>query len=260
MAASQAPGLETTYAQTNLQLFNQLQQEDYSNADLKLVHTAYALAMRLYGGYFIGSVRTQIAHVVGTASILGSLHASTAVVAAGLIHNVYQNGDFGDGQRRGSNARREQIRQALGEEVETYVYRFPSLRLASPTISHHSSSFEMLDQIDCNVLLIILAERLEHRLNLEYLTQNDQPKVEIAEKLGFPALAAGLRRPLAEDLGRFANPTGQKRGYVIAPRSYRQRFWLMFREEFIRGFSRLRSATRVRTRFRRLMRRINATP
>ncbi len=260
MAASQAPGPETTYAQTNLQLFNQLQQEGYSNAELKLVHTAYELAMRLYTGHFIGSVRTQIAHVVGTASILGSLHASTAVVAAGLIHNVYQNGDFGNGQRGGSNAKRKQIRQALGEEVEAYVYRFPSLRLAPPTISRLSSSFEMLDQIDCNVLLIILAEQLEHRLNLEYLTQNDRTKIEMAEKLGFPVLAAGFRRPIAEDLGRFVNPTGEKRGYVIAPKSYRKRFCLVLRKEFTQGFSRLRSSTRVRTRFRRLLRKINATP
>src|SRR5437867_665839 len=102
------------YAQTNIQLFNQLQREGYSNAELSLIRDAYELAMHLFTGFFIASGRTQIAHVVGAASILGSLHTPAEVVAAGLIHNVYETGDFGDGRRGISDARRQQIRQTIG--------------------------------------------------------------------------------------------------------------------------------------------------
>ena len=247
------------YAQTYLQLHHQLREMEYSHTQMRDIQHAYKFAIHLFAGYFQANGKEFLSHVIGTASILTSLKASPNIIAAGLLHNVYSRGDFGDGQKGGSKARRKQIRQALGEEVEAYVYRFPSLRLAPPTTSRLTSSIEMLDHIDCNVLLIILAEGLEHRLNLEYPAQNDRPKIEMAEKLGFPVLAAGFRRPIAEDLGRFVNPTGEKRGYVIAPKSYRKRFCLVLRKEFTQGFSRLRSSTRVRTRFRRLLRKINAT-
>ncbi len=87
-----------SYAQTNIQLFNQLRQDGYSDADLILVRNAYELAMVLFTGRFQPSGKSFIAHVVGTASILAWLRLPAPVVAAGLLHNVYENGDFGDGR------------------------------------------------------------------------------------------------------------------------------------------------------------------
>src|SRR5688572_20530292 len=77
-----------SYAQTNIQLFNQLRGDGYSKADLGLVRDAYELAMLLFSGRFQPSGKSFIAHVVGTASILAWHRLPAPVVAAGLLHNV----------------------------------------------------------------------------------------------------------------------------------------------------------------------------
>ena len=87
-----------TYAQTNIQLFNQLQREGYGAADLEAVARAYDLAIALTTGRFRASGKTFIAHLVGTAGILGSLKAPGPLVVAGLLHAAYAAGDFGDDQ------------------------------------------------------------------------------------------------------------------------------------------------------------------
>ena len=74
--------MNVTYAQTNIQLFKQLHGDGYSATELALICDAYRLAIRLYSGYFLASGRTEIAHVVGTASILGVLKVPAPVVAA----------------------------------------------------------------------------------------------------------------------------------------------------------------------------------
>jgi len=109
-----------SYAQTNIQLFNQLRREGYSNTDLSLVRDAYELAMVLYSCRFLPSGRPFIAHVVRTASILAALHLSAQVVAAGLLHNAYGTGDFGDGSGGISTAKRALISRVLSPEVEEY--------------------------------------------------------------------------------------------------------------------------------------------
>src|SRR6266849_8827294 len=108
------------YAQTNIQLFNQLCRDGYSNTDLSLVRDAYELAMLLFTGRFQPSGKSFMAHVVGTASILASLRLPATAVAAGLLHNVYVNGDFGNGRSGISMAQRDKVRRILGAEVEEY--------------------------------------------------------------------------------------------------------------------------------------------
>src|SRR5207247_3257336 len=93
------------YAQTNLQLYNQLGGAGFSVADLGLVRVAYELATVLFAGRFQPSGKSFIAHVVGTASILASLRLPARVVAAGRLHHVFVNGVFGAGRRRRCRAR-----------------------------------------------------------------------------------------------------------------------------------------------------------
>jgi hypothetical protein len=238
------------YAQTNIQLFNQLRQDGYANIDLGLIRDAYELAIRLYSGYFIGSGRTQIAHVVGTASILGALHPPVEVVAAGLIHNVYDNGDFGDGRKGAFDARRCQIRQALGAAVEEYVYRFPAIdrvvvsftrQVSSQVVSHASKELDALNPVDRQVLLIVLAEKLDHALSHEYTNRSPLRMREMAEKVGFPAMATELERA-------FSTPAMQRTGkaLLLIPRSYRRRLWIILRPQLSRNVSRVRSALNIR--------------
>ena len=65
-------------AQTNIQLFNQLRRDAYSDGDLNLVRHAYESAMVLFSGRFQPSGKSFIAHVVGTASILAWLRLPRA--------------------------------------------------------------------------------------------------------------------------------------------------------------------------------------
>ena len=123
-----------SYAQTNIQLFNQLHREGYRSAELETVVAAHELTTRLMTGQFRASGKTFIAHLVGTASILGSLHAPSPIVAAALLHAAYSAGDFGDDRLGASDAKRAQLRSAVGDEVEDYVWRYHNLSWDDQTV------------------------------------------------------------------------------------------------------------------------------
>lgn len=110
-----------SYAQTNIQLFNQINSEGYSKEDLVCISNAYNLAITLFPCYYRPSGKTFIAHLVGTASILASLHAPITIVVAALIHAIYAEGDFGSWTKGISNAKRERVRRVVGKEAEEYV-------------------------------------------------------------------------------------------------------------------------------------------
>jgi len=233
-----------SYAQTNIQLFNQLRCDGYSKADLDLVRNAYELAMVLFTGRFQASGKSFIAHVVGTASILASLRLPASVVAAGLLHNVYENGDFSDGRDGISKSRRRKFRKTLGPEVETYIAKFPALYWEPRTtrIARHDPG--KLDSTDRAVLLILFAEHLEHLLDLDILYSDERlgrlfierSKIaaEIAEALGVSSLAMELREAIretesGEPLVQPLEHRVRKDSFVVVPRSCRKRFFAALR-------------------------------
>ena len=192
--------MNVTYAQTNIQLFKQLHRDGYSSTELVLICDAYVLATRLYSGYFLASGRTEIEHVVGTASILGFLKVPAPVVAAGLIHNVYDNGDFGSYRYGVTAAKRKAIVHAVGSEVEIYVQIFHVLKTKPPSLSALISDIEKLDSIERFALLIDLSDHLEHHLNdgglpsyTKYLDRNGYMMADVAQRLEFPHLADAIR-------------------------------------------------------------------
>ncbi len=120
----------TNYAQTNIQLYNQLRDKGYSKQEINAVYQAYELAIQLLGCLFRTSGKTFIAHLVGTASILGSIHVPANIVVAGLLHAAYVRGDFGnikgglydknrDGVRSVKN--RDRVRSVIGQKAEKHV-------------------------------------------------------------------------------------------------------------------------------------------
>jgi (p)ppGpp synthase/HD superfamily hydrolase len=196
----------SSYAQTNLQLFNQLRSSGYARAELSLVRDAYELAMALFTGRFQPSGKSFIAHVVGTASVLASLRSSAPVVAAGLLHNVYEQGDFGN--ICSSVRKRHEISCRVGPEVEQYVAKFSALHWKSRAMQLARDNPHELTLVDRNVLLIRLADYLEHLLDLDLLyygeagrrffTTHGGTAVVAAEKLGFVALATELNQAIRE--------------------------------------------------------------
>ena len=105
-------------AQTNIQLYNQLRRENRTLEELHFVHRAYEFITTLYGGFLQSDGKPFLSHSTGVASIVSQLGAPIEVVVAGLTHNIYGNGDFGDGRSKIiTNSRRKLVISALGERV-----------------------------------------------------------------------------------------------------------------------------------------------
>ena len=231
-------------AQTNLQLYNQLRRQGRSDEELRLVRAAYELACILYTGYFSADRRPFVAHVVGVASTLASVAQSAQLVAAGALHNVYGNGDFGDGLHNAApESRRRQVREAVGHDVEDIVYRFHLRRVRPMLDDGYRQSLERLAQTDMAVLLLDLADVLEKHIDGSVLYHGDgswiagpvdrhgEFLVELARRIGQPKLATMLEQRFAEvaaDPGLpvvLRGPPGRKHRALVVPRSCRRRVY-----------------------------------
>jgi (p)ppGpp synthase/HD superfamily hydrolase len=237
-------------AQTNIQLFGQLQRQGYSTEKLFLIQNTYGLAVQLFTGLYRPSGKTFIDHVIGTASILSDLHVCTNLIAAALVHAAYEHGDFGEGKKGISASKRDSVRKALGKEVEEYVARYTALRWNGRTIPAIYDGFDELGSMDRDVLLIRLANELDDLSDLGILycfkaeakryhhVQFGPMLVEMATKLGFPHLAAELMRTLAETASaEIVSELGSRAPGVtlMAPRSYWRRPTVVFRQEVSRA-------------------------
>src|SRR5262245_40073116 len=113
-----------SYAQTNLQLYGQLLFEGRREAELRLVHETYELALRLFAAQYRGNGKPFVSHLVGVASILAAHRQPIDTVAAGLLHSVYTFGEFGDGTRQATPRKRNEVRNAVGPAVEELVHQY----------------------------------------------------------------------------------------------------------------------------------------
>lgn len=200
------------YAQTNLQLYRQLRASGYVEANLTLVRAAYDLGMRIFPASFRGSGKPLLAHLVGTASILASIDESPKVVASGLLHAAYALGDFGDGRLGMTAAKRDRVRDAVGQEVEDLVARYTAFDWNRNTIPAIRERVGSLAPIERDVLVIRLANELEDHLDFgvlycgngerrrEYIRSPLNQSVDMARSLGLTALARELDEAFAETL------------------------------------------------------------
>ncbi len=226
------------YAQTSVQLFNQLQRQAYSSEDLRRIYACYELAMPLFAGRYTASGKTFIAHLVGTASVLAAHGAPVSTVAAGLLHSVYANGDFGGWRRGISRANRAEVRRTMGSEVEEYVYRFATLLWTYDSMRTIHDELDHFDAIGRTVVFMRLADWREHHLDHGILYRGDGASyqqvipriapalVGMAERLGFPALGAELSRALSEAVAIEIPAELRRRPdahFVLVPRSYKRR-------------------------------------
>ncbi|MGH9154292.1 MAG: DUF6817 domain-containing protein [Acidimicrobiales bacterium] len=190
-------------AQTNLQLFNQLRQAGYAEADLARVAAAYGLTMTLFTGQFRPSGKTFLAHLVGTASILATCDEPPEVVTAGLLHAAYASGEWGDGGPRVSWKRRSRVQDAVGTQVEDLVHRYTRLTWNARTIPGLGSRVESLDETERRIVVMRLANMLEDYLDgaMSYCRKSSDEKqapshqalaVDMAARLGLALLATSL--------------------------------------------------------------------
>jgi (p)ppGpp synthase/HD superfamily hydrolase len=196
-------------AQTNIQLYNLLRRQGRSPDELDLVKRCYRLAVSLYTGHFQADGKPFVAHVTGVASIVAQLGLPTEIVAAACIHNVYGNGDFGDGLRQvATEHRRRIVRDAVGPEVEECIYRFKDLRLER-SIIEIERQLDELDARDRNLVVMDLADVLEkyvdhgvlyygdNRWVLDFVAKHENTLIEIAGRLGYPQLGDAMREAFA---------------------------------------------------------------
>lgn len=192
------------YAQTHLQLLNQLRDLEFSGTDLVTVDGAHTYARELFAGCYRASGKPFVCHLVGTASVLGDLDLPVAVVAAGLLHAVYTLGDFGAGWLGGSDPKRAQVRQRMGNEIEDLVHRYTQHPWETDTPATIESRLAKGDQIDREVVLIRLANEVDDHFDggilycrdatarLERARHVRQAVVDIARRLGQPNLSSAL--------------------------------------------------------------------
>jgi (p)ppGpp synthase/HD superfamily hydrolase len=197
------------YAQTNIQLLNQLRREGYALADQEAVAAAYGLAMRLFSARFRPSGKPFVAHLVGVTSILAALHARISVVTCGLLHAVYLQGEFGDGQTGMTEENRAQVRAVVGDDVEALIHDYTLLEWSAATIPALVDGIGQMGARSRDILLVRVANELEDHLDLGvlYCGNADARRAQIAVcsmasemalALGFPQLAAEMGRVFEE--------------------------------------------------------------
>jgi (p)ppGpp synthase/HD superfamily hydrolase len=199
----------TVYAQTNLHLYRQLGDLGYPPTEVAAVASAYELALRLFTGAFRASGKPFLAHLTGVASILASLRARVPIVVTGLLHATYTEGEFGNGWRGVSPARRAEVRTCVGEEIEELVARYAAMTWSPRTIPGIRARVAAMPAVERDVLLVRLANELEDHLDLGVLYCGDAERrlefmkdqllgcVEMAAELGFPELGDELAAAFA---------------------------------------------------------------
>lgn len=226
-----------SYAQTILQLLQQLERLGYSQADKIYIHNAYQFLIKRVVCHYRPSGKTMIAHAIGTASILASLKTTKEVITAGMLHVIYPYGDFGDGTAGISVNKQQQTIAVIGKQAEEYVRQYTQFIWTWENLPQLQKCIPIMTPMERNVLLIRLANELEDNLDLGILycsnaeVRQKENKlvghlmVELASALGFPTLADELSTAFQASLEtrifrEFCHPGFAPRDFAIAPQSY----------------------------------------
>lgn len=157
------------FAQSHLQLYQQLQESSYSEEDLILVDKSYQLAMRLFAGHYRPNNKPFLMHLVGVASILAFTRQPSFLIATGLLHSAYTLGL----RRKGSNIKlrfRNDLINSLGETVEQLLYAYSNRRWSTFDFTN-SSDFQSYSVKNQQLYIIKLADIHEEFLDAGHLFQ-----------------------------------------------------------------------------------------
>ena len=124
-------------AQTNIQLYNQLRSDDWSEADLTSVRQAYDLSQKLFSNAYRPTQKPFVCHLIGVASVLAHWKEPPAMVIAGLLHSSYLYGKFGDKGLGVTCAKREYLRDIMGDTIENLIHDYSSSKDEDPLTSEN---------------------------------------------------------------------------------------------------------------------------
>ena len=123
-------------AQTNTQLFFQLQSLGYDRQTLNLIRQAYECALVLFNSHYRGSGKPFVCHLIGVASVLASLGLSSEYVIAGLLHATYESQ-----HELESRLIRKYIRKTFGEKVDELIFSYTKFAWDKNSILHTLSKY-----------------------------------------------------------------------------------------------------------------------
>ncbi len=232
----------TPYAQTNVQLYQQLVRAGWPEDELRSVQAAYRLALQVVAGRYHASERPFVAHLVGVASILAQHGADATIVCAGLLHSIYGNGDFGDGLQGLHEARRRVVRRAVGAASEELIAHYASVRWNEAAFKDLTIRAKSLRPVEGAVAWIKLADVLEtgfEQASGEMTPQNPEQiyalACELAHTLGHVSIATELQEQDTETtvgvLPAYLIAT-QRASFAVAPLSHVMRPVLRFARFF----------------------------
>jgi (p)ppGpp synthase/HD superfamily hydrolase len=222
----------SSYAQTHLQLYQQLQDGLYGEEDLLLVDRAYQIAMRLFAGHYRPNNKPFLVHLVGVASILASVRQPAVVVAAGLLHSAYSLG-LGRKGNEVDRKYRNQIAAPLGQEVEQLVYEYANRRWAVCDFRDGEDAVQSLTPVGRLLYLIKLADLHEEFLDAGHWYEprkkllwgedtNQSWLQDVAkriESLGYESWAQEFRSAVDSNRGNLPDAIRSKASssYVVTP-------------------------------------------
>ena len=132
-------------AQTNLQLYHEVQAAQWQPEELARLRRAWDLATQLFGGQYRPSGKPFVCHLVGVASCLVQWQQRSDLVIAGMLHSAYLYGDFGDGDHRASSRRRDYIQSVVGKAAESLIFTYQQ--------NKRQSIFESTNS-DCRIMVL----------------------------------------------------------------------------------------------------------
>lgn len=246
------------FAQTNLQLYRQMDELGYSLSDREQVASAYRFLMPMFSGQYRGTEKPFISHLVGTASILASHRLSMTLVVAGLLHAVYMAGDFGfqPGTRQ-TERKRRCIRNQAGTEVEAIVSTYDDMRWDTDSLRAYRSKNEPMPNLIESALTVQFANTLEDLLDhgVSYCSGSkfetlSSPEMQaellaLSEIHAWPELTNRLTQAIA-DLNAGAGAVGRNsfmgQSALVLPPSSERKFLPTAQGWLVRRLRRLKSA------------------
>ena len=183
-ASGGAENVAFTYAQTNVQLYEQLFGLGYAPAQLNAVAAAYGLALSLFSALLRPEGKPFVNHLVGTASILAQHGAPFPVVVAGLLHAAYAYGEFGSLRCGVTPGKRHRVRAVIGEEAEAIVYRYTRFQWNARIIDALNKQLPDLSRDQKTVIFMRLANELEEGADAGLLYCAEETRLLKANYLG----------------------------------------------------------------------------
>ncbi len=224
-------------AQTNLQLFRQLDAAGWSNHDRQRVIDAYALIAELHAGQYRASGKTFVAHLCGTASIVQATGGTVDQTLAALLHAAYDQGDFGDGRRVRTSRKQAEVREAIGPDAEALVVQYSDWPWRTRLPALLDGRPDVFADWERTVAFVRLANEVEERVDGadDYAPEHAAivfPLGDVARcarRLGWEALAA-FTEAIADanptDVTPAALRTTTLASGTVVPRSMSTRLWV----------------------------------